>query len=220
VIGEVYPRAAGLLVEAWDAVDRLRRLWNGRVESPPCEVSITTDRDGSGRITVFPAWSERDVAGLTQEFRACLDSLWGCLDSLIVDTVEMLVVLERQQRTEWERFWPVADSEEGYDALLDESCIDGVLSAHGQIVGDCQPFREQPDHPVPVRLRAALRSMVRWSGLLDGGASVDAWVTPVEPTVEAAAPSEVVDLVPGMAGQLGREIVVARYRIVRGERAV
>lgn len=215
MIGRVYPRAASLLGEAWGAVGHLRQLWNERVDNSPCEVTITTDGDGSGRITVFPTWTEDDRDAMTREFRTCITSLWGCLDSLIVDTVEMLAVLERRQRKEQERFFPIADSEDGFIAHLDESCIDGVLPAHGQIIGDCQPFRDVPDHPVPARLRASLRNLLRWEALLSEGSSVEAWVTPVQPTVEAEAPNEVVEFVKEEPGPLGREFVVARYRTTR-----
>ncbi|MDN5856086.1 MAG: hypothetical protein L0K86_25240 [Actinomycetia bacterium] len=85
MIGHVYPGATSLITDAFDVLDRLRRLWERHVEDRPSEVVITTDRDGAGRITVYPSWQPGDREALTAELRSLVETLWACLDSLILD---------------------------------------------------------------------------------------------------------------------------------------
>jgi hypothetical protein len=213
VIGQVYPRGANILTDALDALDRLRRLWECHVEADPSDVVITTDDNGAGRITVYPNWPQGARESLTSEFRQFVNRLWDCLDSLIIETVEMFSALERTTSPERDRFFPIADSEDGFDALLHDSCIAGVLAAHAQIVSDCQPFRTSPDDPVPVAIRQALQNLLDWADQLNRGAHVDAWVTPVSPEVWVMSPCVVTDIEKAIPGPIEDGRVVAEFRV-------
>lgn len=215
MIGQVYPGATSLLHQAFDLLDDLRRRWERHIGDGPSEVVITTDRDGAGRITVRASWQPGDREALTAELRRLVATLWACLDSVIIETVEMFCTLERIERPDRERFFPMADSDDNLDALLEESCLDGVLATHGQIVRDCQPYQGSPDHPEPAALRAALRDLLSWDEQLQSGDLVDAWVTPISPAVSTEPPGAVTDLETAEPGPVEDGRVVARYRITR-----
>jgi len=84
-------------------------------------------------------------------------ALWACLDALVAESVEAFSVQHRLHRPECPRFFPVADSLEGFQALLAESCMDGALRSHVAMVEGCQPFQENDDEEVINRIRRGLR---------------------------------------------------------------
>jgi len=214
MIGQVYPEAAEHLRAAQEARARLAVRWQESLDDGLTEVTVTTDRDGTGRITVHACWPIGAQEALTEEFRGCLRALWACLDGLITETVSMLGILRQPSAPERPRFFPVAGSQEGFDALLEESCLDGVLITQHQMVRDCQPFRTAPDGPVATMLRTGLRQLLDWTNRLEDGALVGAWVTPVEPQLHVAAPGELLEVVVAEPGRVDDERIVASYRVV------
>ena len=177
MIGEVYPDAVRHLDEALEARRRLADRWQGYLDDGLVEDIAVSDRDGTGRITVIAGWPAGARAELTREFRACTESLGACLDALVAETVDSLGVLRQPREPHRPRFFPVADSPQGLDALLEESCLDGVLVAHNQLVRACQPFRTTPDDPTTVQVRDGLRQLLDWTHRLEDGALVGAWLT-------------------------------------------
>jgi len=214
MIGQVYPEAAEHLQAAQEARARLSVRWQEYLDDGLTEVTVTTDPDGTGCITVHVGWPVAARDALTGEFRACIDALWACLDALVTETVSMLGILRRPGAPGRPRFFPVADSQEGIDALLGESCLDGVLFTQHQMVRDCQPFRTEPDNPVATMLRTGLRQLLEWTNQLEDGALVGAWVTPVEPQLNVAAPGELLEIVVAEPGRVDDERIVASYRVV------
>ncbi|MFD1044186.1 hypothetical protein ACFQ1S_00535 [Kibdelosporangium lantanae] len=85
----------------------------------------------------------------------------------------------------------MADSEDGLAALLEESCLDGVLHAQYKVIVDAQPFWGAHENPHIQNVRTALAQLLDWRTRLDEGSQVGAWVTPVEPTLQIAPPIEV-----------------------------
>jgi hypothetical protein len=119
----------------------------------------------------------------------------------------MFSVGQRLRNPERPRYFPMADSEEGFKALLDESCINGVLTRQSEIVIDCQPFWGVHDDDRIQRFRAGLRLLLEWATCLDDGSMVGAWVTPVHVTPPVVLQS----LEPSSLGELVNDRDVARY---------
>lgn len=210
---ELYPRAWQHLLAARDAKAKLASTWHTYLDEGLNSVEVLTYPDGSGRITVRASWPAGARETLTNLFRTCTRELWACLDSLVNESVAMFSILSRPRYPERPRFFPISDSEEGINALLERSCLDGVLRRQFQMVLDCQPFRTVPEDGVVERFRTGLRQLLDWTNRLEDGSKVGAWVTPIEPQLRIDPPAQLVDLVTLEPGDLDTERDVARYTL-------
>lgn len=123
VIDELYPRASGHLGAARSAKSELADAWGNLLDAGLSQVSVVTAPDGSGRISVYAAWTPGSRDELTEMFRTCVEELWACLDSLVIESVEMFSILKRPRNPHKARFFPVADSAESLGALLEGNWI-------------------------------------------------------------------------------------------------
>ncbi|OJY41570.1 hypothetical protein [Pseudonocardia sp. 73-21] len=217
MLGEHYPEAAEHLTAAISAHHRVAKLWEEHLGSGLVEEHAATDPDGSGRIIVSARWPEGARAELTEAFRECLNELWATLDSLVQETVAGLSIRRRSTEPDRPRFFPFADSADGYAALLEESCLDGILRSQQRLITDCQPFREPPPAPTAQRVRTGIAQLLDWTTLLDDDALVGAWVTPVEPEIEVSDPEQLLAFEIAPPGPLDEEMAVATYRVARGK---
>ncbi|MFD9749162.1 hypothetical protein [[Kitasatospora] papulosa] len=213
MIRENYPRAHEHLQKAQQAKVAMASLWGTLLEGDLVEESVVTHSDGSGVISAWLAWPAGRQEELTELFRGCVQELWACLDALVEESVEAFSVLQRVRRPEHSRFFPVADSPEGFQALLAESCMDGTLRSHVAMVQDCQPFQSNDSNEIIDRLRTSLGYLVAWEADLASGALMSAWATPVEPQVHAAAPAVLQGVEAEPPGGLNEERVLARYQL-------
>ncbi len=214
MIREYYPRAWQHLRDAQQAKMAMAPLWSTLLKDGLVEESVVTHPDGSGVIGAWLAWPPGGQAELTELFRGCVRELWACLDALVAESVEAFSALQRLRRPECPRFFPVADSLEGFRASLAESCMDGTLRSHVAMVEDCQPFQDSDGDEVIDRIRRGLGYLLEWEAALDSGAVMGAWATPVEPQVHAAAPAVLESVEAAQPGALdGQERVLARYRL-------
>jgi hypothetical protein len=214
VIREYYPRAWQHLRDAQQAKTAMAQLWSTLLRGGLVEESVVTHPDGSGVIGALLAWPSGRQAELTELFRGCVRELWACLDALVTESVEAFSALQRLRRPECPRFFPVADSLEGFRASLAESCMDGTLRSHVAMVEDCQPFQDSDGDEVIDRIRRGLGYLLEWEAALDTGAVMGAWATPVEPQVHAAAPAVVESMEAAEPGALDeQERVLARYQL-------
>ncbi len=211
MIAELYPGAGRHLKAAREAKAAMSAAWERYMEAGLSDVEILTYPGGSGRITIWADWPEGARAALTNLFTVCTDELRACLDSLVAESVAMFSVLKRPRAAERRRFFPITDSEERFKSLLGESCMDGVLETQFQLALDCQPFRRFPDDETAKRFRTGLQYLLDWSARLEAGSQVGAWVTPVDPELQAESPVELTqfDVLP--AGPLDTERDVALY---------
>ncbi|MFF7206255.1 hypothetical protein [Streptomyces sp. NPDC008141] len=214
MIREYYPQAWQHLHDAQQAKRAMATLWSTLLQGGIVEENVFTHADGSGVISAWLAWPPGAQAELTGLFRSCVQELWACLDALVAESVEAFSVLHRPPRPELPRFFPVADSPDGFQALLAESCMDGTLRSHVAMVEDCQPFQEQDGNEVIDRIRRGLAYLLEWCTALDAGGVMGAWATPVEPQVHSAAPAAVESLQAAPPGALTEERrVLAHYRL-------
>ncbi|MEU1003767.1 hypothetical protein [Streptomyces tibetensis] len=214
VIREHYPRAWQHLHDAQQAKRAMASLWSTLLQGGLVEENVVTYADGSGVISAWLAWPAGTQAELTELFRSCVQELWACLDALVAESVEAFSVLHRPRRPGRPRFFPVADSPDGFRALLAESCMDGTLRSHVAMVEDCQPFQKQDGTEVIDRIRRGLAYLLEWDTALDAGAVMGAWATPVEPQVRTPAPCVVESLQAAAPGALAEEEhVLAHYQL-------
>ncbi|MGH3972441.1 MAG: hypothetical protein ACRDS9_03830, partial [Pseudonocardiaceae bacterium] len=122
-------------------------------------------------------------------------------------------VRQRLRNPERPRYFPMADSEEGLKALLDEFCLDGVLTRQSEMVIDCQPFWGVHDDDRIQRFRTGLRVLLEWTSYLDGGSMVGAWITPIKPQLHVTPPVVIQSLEPSSPGELVDNRDVARYTL-------
>ncbi len=220
MFGEHYPEAAEHLNAAISTHYRLAQLWEQHLASGLVEEYAVTDPDGSGRIVVSARWPEGARAELTEAFRECLNQLWATLDSLVQETVVGLSIRQRSAEPDRPRFFPLAESADGYAALLDESCLDGILVRQQRLITDCQPFREPPAAPTGQRVHAGIAQLHHWTTFLDDGALLGAWVTPVAPEIEITDLTQLLAFEIAQPGPLDEETVVATYQVVTGIQVV
>jgi len=211
MIAELYPRASQHLKVAREAKATIASTWGSYLDAGLNDIEVLTYPDGRGRITVRADWPVDARETLTNLFNVCTSELWACLDSLVSESVAMFSVLKRPRAPERPRFFPIADSEEGFKALLEESCLDGVLQRQFQMILDCQSFRSVPDDKSVERFRIGLRQLLDWTVRLESGSQVGAWVTPIDPELCVEPPVEVAHLEVLAPGVLDTERDVARY---------
>jgi hypothetical protein len=213
VINELYLHAWEHLAAARRAKSELADTWANLLDAGLAQESVVTDPDGSGRISVYAIWAPDSRDELTNVFRTCVGELWACLDSLVTESVAMFSILKRPRNPDRPRFFPMADSAETFDALLEDSCLDGVLKLHFDMVRDCQPFQQVPEDERVERFRAGLRQLLDWTHSLEDGSRIGAWVTPFEPQVHVVEPVRLLELEVLKPGDLDVERDVARYRL-------
>lgn len=213
MIRQHYPRAWQHLQNAMRTRGEMVRAWNAALDDHLVDEMVVTDRDGTGRIIVYADWPPGRRDELTDQFRACIDELWQCLDLLVVETVETFSIRQRARNPDRPRFFPVADSPDGYAALLEESCLDGVLVDQAQLVHGCQPFHSRLGVDWIDRLRDGIRQLLAWSGTLDDGGRISAWATPVDPQIHAEQPVIAEHVEAAEPGEITTERVVARYQL-------
>jgi hypothetical protein len=96
---------------------------------------------------------------------------------------------------------------------LDQSCLDGILSAQKSMIYSCQPFRrESPPGPAEP-YRRALRYLVQWSNALENGAQVGAWATPTEPQIIVRPPMTIESFNIARPGDLTSNFTVADFTV-------
>jgi len=186
-----YPLAAAQLEVAQATRREMVRVWNEQVRSGLVTEAVSVNDDGSGTIWGRVDWLPGTREALTALLRDFVTALWSCLDSLVSETVEALSAQHRIRNPHKERYFPLADSVETLALLLEDSALDGVLSAHYAIVRDVQPFLGVSENSVVQRLRRALATLLTWSQELDRGLLVVAWATPTAPEVRTALPTTV-----------------------------
>ncbi|MFE2152581.1 hypothetical protein ACFXAO_21400 [Streptomyces lavendulae] len=214
MISEHYPRALGHLQKAQKAKAEMAALWGALLDEELVEESVVTHPDGSGVISAWLRWPIGRQEQLTSLFFGCVQELWACLDALVEESVEAFSVLQRVRRPDRPRFFPVADSPEGFQALLAELCMDGALRSHVAMVKDCQPFQGSDGNVIIDRLRTSLGYLVAWESSLASGAVMGAWATPVDPQVHTEAPAVLQSIEAEPAGALAsEERVLARYQL-------
>ena len=213
VLAEYYPRAWGHLQAASDRKRELAAKWNAALADGLLGHEVVTDPNGSGRIVVLAAWPPGLQDGLTELFAGCLRELWACLDSLDVESVEAFSVLKNPRNMAAPRFFPMAGSADGFVALLEEFCLDGILRLHFQMIRDCQPFQTDPDDERIGRFRVGLHRLLEWENALIDGAVMSAWATPADPQIRVGAPVTLDWIEPAEPGELRDERIVARYQV-------
>ena len=213
MIAELYPEAWQHVKAARQAKATMASTWGSYLDADLNEAEVLTYPDGHGRITVRADWPVEARETLTNLFKVCTSELRACLDSLVSESVAMFSVLKRPRAPERPRFFPIADSEEGFNALLEESCLDGVLQRQFQMVLDCQPFRRVPDDEAVERFRIGLRQLLDWTVRLESGSQVGAWITPIDPELRVEPPTEVVHFEVLAPGALDTERDVAHYAL-------
>lgn len=194
--------------------------WQELLDSDFLDMWMVADSDGTGLLAVSAEWPDGAREALTEDFSQFVDELWSCLDSLVAESVSMFSVRRRPRDPERPRFFPMADSEEGLAALLDESCLDGILRTQYKIIVDVQPFWGTYEDPRIQSVRTGLVRLLDWRTRLDEGSQVGAWVTPVEPTVHVEPPLEAQIFEVRGPGELVDERDVARFRLTGHEPGV
>ncbi|WP_410666043.1 hypothetical protein [Amycolatopsis sp. lyj-84] len=174
---------------------------------------MTTDEDGSGKVSVTAKWPDDAQAGLTKKFQSCVDELWAALDSLVSQALSMYSAVRRVRRPENPRFFPMADSAEGLSSLLQENCLDGIPNELANFVIRCQPFWDDEDSSVVLALRTGLKGLMLWTELLHDGRQIGAWATPSEPELFLEKPLTVARIETGTPGEVAPDKVLARFTL-------
>jgi hypothetical protein len=185
--------------------------WQELLGADLASTSVTTDPDGKGRIVVYANWPSGSQERLTETFQRCIDELWACLDSLVVESVELFSIRRRQRDSNRPRFFPMADSSENFNALLMESCLDGILRLQFHMIRDCQPFQQAPEDEHIEAIRSGLRQLLDWTMSLANGSRIDAWATPIDPKLHTGCAISTSVLHKEVAGPIYDGYVVAKY---------
>lgn len=216
-MSQLYPEAWNHLQAARDLKSELASTWNTTMEGGLVDEVVAVDPNSEGRIIGYLNWPAGVREGLTSQFRRCVQELWACLDSLIEESVHAFSVLQRPRAPERPRYFPIADSRAAFEALLEQSCMDGVLRPQFEMVRDCQPFHQLTGDERVDMFRRGLGQLVAWDNALETGSQVGAWATPVEPQVHVEAPVIVDSVDLQEAGEIDGERILATFRLLNYE---
>ena len=163
MVKALYARSREHLTAARDSRSRLLATWGSFLDAEMIDCRVFTDAGGRGRITVYAGWTPGDRRRLT-EVQRCVFELWACLDSLVSESVTAFEALRKTRTTHTSApFFPVATNLEHLTALLDDSCLDGVLRTQADVVLGCQPFGPEPADPRAAELRRGLEQLFDWT---------------------------------------------------------
>ncbi|MFC4613453.1 hypothetical protein ACFO3K_01885 [Cellulomonas algicola] len=163
-------------------------------------------------IVALPRWPHARRRGLTDAFSESVRELWASLDALVVESVAALSVQHRVRDPKRPRFFPVTASVEGFEDLLGEGCVDGLLRTQVAMVRDCQPFHELEGDERVDPLRQGLALLLAWDNALDAGVLVDGWASPGAPQVQSD-PSGDISVEAAPAGFVHDRRVLANFQI-------
>ncbi|RDI31847.1 hypothetical protein [Lentzea flaviverrucosa] len=100
MIGESYPRAYEHLRSALNAKAELNTFWSELLDDEFLDQGLVTEADGTGCLTVYAMWPYDAREELTKFFRTFINELWGCLDTLVIESAENFSVQQRLQASE------------------------------------------------------------------------------------------------------------------------
>lgn len=177
--------------------------------------TVSVNDDGSGTITASFEWPSALQSELTRQFSMCANELWLALDALITETVQLFSSSHTPRDPNVKKYWPIADSKENLELLLEQACINGVLDAHAYIIRITQPFLPDSKIEQLERIRAGLKQLQVWAEALDCGESMTVWATPNDPTVETRPHREGIECRPSPSFDLGsnQHGVVASFQV-------
>jgi hypothetical protein len=215
MIEENYPQAVAHLRKAQVHKSSMNEAWNNLLDESVMEATLRVDASGLGSLIAYVNWTDDMQSALTKQFADCVDELWAALDSLVLESVQLFSSTRTSRDARTERYWPLADSRENLELLLEQACINGVLSEHARIIREVQPFHSSTSVHQLQQVRNALRQLQSWSEALRDGQSVTIWATPTEPTVETHPTLEGVACVVQPPFDIGRvkRGTVATFRV-------
>jgi len=195
------------------ARSELAAEWAATLDAGLVDHSVLIEPSGEGTLTTHVHWPPAAREKLTDHFSRCVNELWACLDAAVAETVEMFSVLTRPRNPERTRYFPVADSKQGFESLLEGSCLDGILSVQYQLVRDCQPYQSSARTPGIADLRQSVRQLTDWAYELNNGVQMSAWATPVAPKVHVEAPILIEEIRTQDSGELLDEHIAASFSL-------
>lgn len=191
--------------------------WSDALDAEPARTHVSVGPDGNGEIAITFNWGEGEQEAMHAAFTSVLGELWSTLDSLVVEAFTAMTLQHRPRDPAASRFFPVADSREGFDALLEQGCLDGVLKMQYQLVRACQPFSAPSGDATVDRFHEAVVELLDWTNKVRDGSRIGVWATPLSPEVRTEAPRSVLRAEPASARAVVGPTVVGSF-VVKGYR--
>ncbi|PQZ92887.1 hypothetical protein CQ018_10430 [Arthrobacter sp. MYb227] len=215
MIEESYPQAVVHLRSAQKCKSQMAAIWSAALNAQFMGSTVKLNEDGTGAITASVEWPSDLQNDLTQQFANCVTEIWSALDSLIVETVQLFSSSRTPRASDTDKYWPIADSKENLELLLEQACLNGVLRIHADIVRTTQPFLPDSEVEYINRIRSGLRQLLAWTEALDSGERITVWATPIDPTIETSPPSTAIECITCPAFDLGDnpDGIVATFRV-------
>jgi len=197
---------------------RFAEAWSQFLDSEPYDVSLNTDLDGSGTISVWVTWppeAATELSGLVIDLAAQLQS---ALDGAVRATARLLTGETPDEQPTSRRF-PTSITEDEFQAAVDRDALRGLRPDQIRLVRSLQPMaQDEPAHPGLKVMRDALL-LLRNLNSAGPGLRVLSWGHSAAPELLVEPPEKLEEIVVEPEGFLEQQPVVARYRLHGAQRA-
>ncbi len=206
------------LAEAARLRSRFAEAWSQFLDSEPYDISLSTDLDGNGTISVWVTWppeAATELSGLVIDLAAQLQS---ALDEAVQATARLLTGQMPEEQPTSLRF-PTSVTEEEFQTAVDRDALRGLRPDQVRLVRSLQPMaQDEPAHPGLQMMRHALLLL---RNLTSAGLAlrVLSWGHSAAPELLVEPPEKVEKIVVEPDGFLEQQPVVARYRLHAAQRA-
>lgn len=186
--------------------------WGRFLDAEPYYISLNTDLDGNGTISVWVTWTDdqaSELSGLVIDLAARLQS---ALDESVRTTAGLLTGQGSDEQPDTLSF-PICTTEEEFQAALDRDALRWLRPDQVRLVRSLQPIaQEQPVHPGLQIMRNALMLL---RNLTSAGPAlrVLSWGHSAAPELLVEPPETLEEIVVEPDGFLEEHPLVARYRL-------
>jgi hypothetical protein len=204
---------------SWQHLDEVARLrsrfaeaWSRFLDAEPYDISLSTDPDGNGTISVWVTWPDEaatELSGLVIDLAAHVQS---ALDGAIRATARLLTGQTPDEQPDSLRF-PNCTTEEEFQAALDEDALRGLRPDQVRLVRSLQPIAQ--DEPVRPGLQMMRDALLLVRNLTSAGPAlrVLSWGHSAAPELLVEPPETLEEIVVEPDGFLEEHPLVARYRL-------
>lgn len=204
--------AVNHLDNAEKLVHELSERWDAILSLDPIAVRVAIAVGGTGKISASFHWDLGEREAITSIARDAIAELWAALDATVAEAFDALSVMRAPRDAHRPRYFPIADSSRSFNALLGDSCLDGVLTSQYQLVRSVQPFASRSGDERVDQCRQSLRILLAWDHALRDDALLEAWATPTAPEV-IVEHGHVGQVTPSARGPLREGTVLASFTL-------
>lgn len=200
------------LAEATRLRAAFAEAWSRFLARDPYDISLVTDLDGNGTISVWVTWPEETAAELSGLVTDLVVELQLALDEAVRATARLLTGQSSHEQAVSLRF-PVCTGDDHFQAKIGQGVLSGLRPDQVRLVRSLQPIAQ--DEPVHPGLQVLRESLLFLHNLTNAGPAlrVLSWGHSAAPELLVEPPKTLQEIAVEPDGYLEQQPLVARYRL-------